>query len=258
MTGIKKTASIFFSPAGSTKKAADIVLKEIGAEVLDIDLCTYINEEIILEGCDLALIAVPSFGGRVPKTAMDRLAKIKAEGIPCALLVTYGNREYDDTISELILAAKLSGFKVIGAAAAVCRHSVITEIAQGRPDEKDIAVLKEFAIKIKEKTETENTETDLSALEKDKALFKEFKGVPLKPKATRACVKCMLCAKKCPVAAIDKADPKKTDKDACISCMRCVNICPKGARKVPALVLGAAGKMLKKACSERKETVYFI
>ena len=78
------------------------------------------------------------------------------------------------------------------------------------------------------------------------------------PKPDKDCVKCGLCAKKCPVQAIDKNDSKKVDSKACISCMRCVSVCPHSARKVNGVMLAAAGAMLKKACSQRKECELYI
>ena len=78
------------------------------------------------------------------------------------------------------------------------------------------------------------------------------------PKPTKDCVKCGLCAAKCPVQAIDKNDPKNVDSKACISCMRCVSVCPHSARKVSGVMLAAVGAMLKKTCSERKECELYI
>ena len=78
------------------------------------------------------------------------------------------------------------------------------------------------------------------------------------PKPTKGCVKCGLCAEKCPVQAIDRADPGKVDKTACISCMRCVSICPHGARRVNGIMLAAVNAMLKKACSQRKNNELYL
>ena len=72
------------------------------------------------------------------------------------------------------------------------------------------------------------------------------------PKPTRDCNSCGLCGEKCPVQAIDRSNPRHTDRDRCISCMRCVSICPRSARKVGAVMLAAVDVALKKVCSDRK------
>lgn len=78
------------------------------------------------------------------------------------------------------------------------------------------------------------------------------------PKAIKACNRCGVCAAECPVQAIHKDDPAKVDEKACISCMRCVAVCPQEDRKVNPLLLSAAGLMLKKVCSERKDCELFL
>ena len=87
--------------------------------------------------------------------------------------------------------------------------------------------------------------------------YKELVNIPFKPQANESCGKCGICAASCPVGAIDKADPRKTDKGRCISCMRCRDICPKHARDLdPAFMQAAAEKMAPKLGGHKKNYLF--
>lgn len=141
------------------------------------------------------------------------------------------------------------------AGAAIAEHSIARQFATGRPDAEDQLQLQKFAEKIRTKLAAD--ETAEPAIPGNRP-YKKGGGAGLVPKPTEDCVKCGLCAAKCPVQAIDPADPKKVDSEACISCMRCISICPHSARKANGVMLAAVGTMLKKVCSERKECELYI
>jgi len=96
-------SQITFSPTGGTDKVAEIITKTWGMPVNKIDLSNtetdYCSLNIGKE--DIALIAVPSYGGRVPAAAVSRLLQMKGNGAGTILIVVYGNRAYDDTFAEL-------------------------------------------------------------------------------------------------------------------------------------------------------------
>lgn len=252
-----KIDEICFSPTGGTKKVSAIITRTLANEVTGIDLTKREMDfsSIELAESDVAVIAAPSYGGRVPQPAAERLAAIHANGARAILLCVYGNRAYEDTLTELQDIAQKAGFRVIAAVAAIAEHSIVRKYAAGRPDAGDSKRLKEVALRIREKIDKgDDTVPQIPG----NRPYKPSGKVGIVPKATRKCVKCGLCAVKCPVGAIDMKDPSKVDRNLCISCMRCVSVCPHDARKVGRLMLALAGHMLKKVCSDRKECELYI
>lgn len=252
-----KLYEICFSPTGGTKKAADMLANGLTCEIQPVDLTdSKANfSQVPLDGDDIAVIAVPSYGGRVPGPAVERLSAIRGNGASAVLVCVYGNRAYEDTLVELEDTAKRSGFRIIAAVAAVAEHSIVRQFAAGRPDEQDQAQLHTFAEKIRAKLDAKNVSVPLIPGNRP---YKKGGGAGMVPKPTKDCVKCGLCAEKCPVQAIDPHDSKKVDGKACISCMRCVAVCPHSARKVNGAMLAAVSMALKKACADRKENELYI
>ena len=64
--------NIHFSPTGGTKKVACILASALAGEYTEIDLCKDISP-MTLNRQDVCLISVPSYGGRVPAIALERL-----------------------------------------------------------------------------------------------------------------------------------------------------------------------------------------
>ena len=111
---------IVFSPTGGTKKVADAICKGIGEEVSVIDFCNREkrNEKIKCGEGELALIAFPVFGGRIPALAAQRLKEVEANGAKCAIVAVYGNRAYDDALVEMQDLSESCGFIVVAAVSA--------------------------------------------------------------------------------------------------------------------------------------------
>ena len=148
-----KTIEIFFSPTGGTRKVCDALTRAIDngePTVIDMAKPEWTNsvQHIVPTDC-LAVIAAPSFAGRVPSTMAARMAQVRAEGGKAVIVCVYGNRAYDDTLVELQDLAEQSGFTVVAAVAAIAEHSVVRQYATGRPDSDDMAMLTNFANKIK-------------------------------------------------------------------------------------------------------------
>ena len=73
-----KLVQIVFSPTGGTQKAADIITDEWKGAVVRVDLCDAKTDysKITIGAEDIALVAVPSYGGRVPELAAKRLTMV--------------------------------------------------------------------------------------------------------------------------------------------------------------------------------------
>ena len=251
-----KLCKIVFSPTGGTKKVADCVASGLEGDASALDLCdvTFDPAAAALAQDDVAVIAVPSFGGRVPAVAAERLGRVRGNGARAVLLCVYGNRAYEDTLIQMVDVAQQAGFQVIAAVSAVAEHSIVRAYAAGRPDGKDRSELGEFGARILQKAEA----GDVSPVEVPGNRPYKKAGSAFAPKGSSACVSCGLCSKKCPAGAIDAAHPRATNKDACIGCMRCVSACPQQARKLNPLMVKVAATALKKACADPKANELFI
>lgn len=249
---------IVFSPTGGTQKVANAITSEWENTVNKIDLTNgkFDFAALSLGKDDVAVIAVPSYGGRVPALAAQRIANIHGNQARCVIVCVYGNRAYEDTLAELQDIAQKSGFKVIAAISAVAEHSIIHQYAAGRPDQQDEQELHNFSKKIFEKISDDNTSSHLHI--PGNRPYKKAGAGGLVPKADKKCIHCGLCAENCPSQAISRENVKLVDSKKCISCMRCVSQCPQSARKVNGVMVSVAALAIKKACSERKNNELYI
>ena len=247
---------IYFSPTQSTEKIVKSIGKEFG-KVNPIDLSSNKTDyTYTFTKEDVCIIGVPSYGGRVPALAIERIKQFQGNHASVIGVVTYGNREYDDTLLELSECLKECGFEFVAGITSVAEHSIMHQYASGRPDSNDLLELQQFAQKILTKLKNKSDHSDF--ILPGNHPYKKYNGIPLKPKATKKCTKCKVCARLCPAGAISLSDPSKTDQKLCISCMRCIKVCPEQARKVNPLLVAVASKSMKKVCSIRKENELFI
>lgn len=248
--------AVYFSPTNSTEKIVKIVANEFG-DYQEIDLSkrdNVLNQSFGEE--DICIVGVPSYGGRVPQIALERMKDFKGNNAKAVLVVSYGNRAYEDTVRELAECMENKGFCCIAAITAIAEHSIMHQFATGRPDEADKKELVQFSGKILEKMKSNSAYNELKL--PGNYPYREYKGLPLKPKTGKACTKCGLCARVCPVGAISLKDPKKTDANLCISCMRCISVCPSKARKINPLLVKVASKKMEAVCEKKKDNELFI
>lgn len=145
-----KLYNIVFSPTGGTKKVSALLTDALEGEATRVDLTDSKQNfrTVQLTQEDIAVISVPSYGGRVPAVAVERLTMLRGQGARAVLVCVYGNRAYEDTLVELEDAAKQAGFRVSAAVAAIAEHSIARQFAAGRPDTQDVKQLSDFARQI--------------------------------------------------------------------------------------------------------------
>ncbi len=255
-----KATQIVFSPTGGTQRVVNILTSEWNISVNKVDLTNANTDYTVLhfDKDDIAVIAIPSFGGRVPALAAERIKKINGNQALCVIVCVYGNRAYEDTLIELNALAEQSNFKVIAAVSAVAEHSIMHQYATGRPDQQDENQLQDFARKIYSKINDHPSACSTALQIPGNTPYKKAGGAGLVPKATGKCTSCGLCADGCPAQAINKENIKTADSKKCISCMRCVVTCPQSARKVNNAMVSIAALAIKKACLERKDNELYI
>ena len=245
----------YFSPTGGTKKVADAVASGWGEAFTPVDLLRG-DEEITFTAEDICLVAVPSYGGRVPAPVADHLGKWDGNGARAVLIAVFGNRAIDDTLLELSDLLTAAGFHCIAAMEAVAQHSLMAQFGKGRPDADDLSQLQGYAQQIRTALEGGTLPAELHL--PGSRPYREYHGVPLKPSVANGCIACGKCAAECPVGAIPLNNVRTTDRKKCISCMHCVAICPKHVRHVSRLMTTVASTKMKKTCSDRKPNQLYL
>ena len=254
--------SVYFSAKGTTRLCADCIAEGLNLEKRDYDWLTASEpEKTTIPAEDVLLFSMPVYGGFIPGLCAERVRSLEGEHTPAIIAAVYGNRHYDDALLQMKELLEKQGFVVIAAGAFLAEHSIFPAVAEGRPDEKDLEVMREFAGKCARLLQEEelwrgkeialpgNPDYDASV----------FKGVPFHPEGDENCTGCGKCVQVCPVKAIARENPRKTDAARCISCGACIKVCPEKARDYRGEAYLTARKGFEEKCAAyRKPETFYI
>lgn len=246
---------IYFSPSGTTKKVVDQIASNFTQKKETYDLLNFESaKEFASE--DIAIVGMPVFAGRIPKSGRDRLARLKGNNTPAIAVVNYGNAHVTDSLLELVDLLKENNFNVIAATSTVSHHSIFSGVAVGRPDADDMEKINDFAKKCQEKIESGTTlESEIPG----NRPYVDYKQLPFEIGCDETlCAFCYDCVSICPEKAIPDDDPIDTDLNLCSRCTACIHICPEDARMFTGEAFETKKPVFEQANSERKEPEFYL
>lgn len=247
---VNKATAVYFSPTGNSKKIAITMAETIGRETEEIDVTVMLSDAEFTKE-DFVIFSAPVYAGRIPRVARERLERFKGNNTPCILIVTYGNRDFDDALLEMADIFSAQGFVIKGAAGVIGRHTY-GEIQVDRPDAGDLDQCREFAI-CAASSEKSWPEFEISG---NRPYRDGMTKGSHHPTCNDKCIKCGLCVRKCPVQAIEK--DCETVSDDCISCFRCIRNCPVNGKEVITEAYIKFAADFTEKLKERKENRFFI
>ena len=271
---LEKVWTLCYSATGNTERTVDTIGTELAAKLgLPLERIGFTKplereKEYAFTDRDIVVVGTPTYAGKMPnKLLPDFQTRLHGNGALAVAVVTFGNRNYDNSLAELCAVLEADGFRTVAAGAFVGRHAFTDELAYGRPGWSDQFEMKEFAKRIADKV---NNLTDIPApvrVPGDPAapyyVPKGTDGQPTKflkakPKTKAArCNGCGACVRFCPMGAIDPQDPAQVP-GTCIKCQACVRKCTKQAKYFDDEAFLSHVKMLEQTFAAPKENEVFL
>ena len=220
---------VYFSATKTTQKNLKAIAEGTGLPVKEYDftLPQKRSADLSFGPDDLVLVGSPVYGGLMPLLVRGYLEQhVSGQNTPCVVVAVYGNRAYDDCLVEMEDLMTEKGFIVVAGAGCLGEHSHSSQVATGRPDESDLAKAKDFGRQLSEKLQKGVSALPKGTLPGNRPYREHLVLKPTGPENVNGCTHCGLCARNCPVGAIDAEDPGKVDTSKCLSCLACVRLCP--------------------------------
>ena len=268
-----KVTAVYFSPTGNVRRTAQALTEALAAQLglpaaeLDITLPQNRGTVHSFGKDELVVFASPTYAGRLPNKMQPTFAgNFHGEGTAAVPVVLFGNRSFQDALSELGCLLRQNGFVPVGGASMVSEHVFSAKLAPGRPDADDLTALTHFAEKLAGELTAAETLTAVTLPGNDPVgpyyTPLGVDGQPAKflkaaPKTTDACTDCGRCAAVCPMGSIVPENCREV-RGICIKCQACIKVCPMGAKYFddPAFLSHVA--MLEQNYTARKENGFYL
>lgn len=271
---IKRVCALYYSATGNTDK-----LVNAAAEALAAAWAVPLERFPLLRPADrertyafgpenFVVAGSATYAGRLPNKIWPQLTeKLSGGGALAACIVTFGNRAYDNSLSELQDILERRGFHTVAGAAFVGRHAFTDSLGTGRPDWDDRREIEAFCRQLAEKVKALTDVPAPVALPGDPEapyyVPKGTDGAPVnflkaKPKTHAGkCTNCGACARLCPMGAIE-AENVFNVPGTCIKCQCCVRRCTKHAKYFDDPVFLSHVAMLEQNFQEPKRNEVYI
>ena len=242
-----KIAMVYFSATGNTARVGSEIAKvftDKGVEVENFDVTSLSSRQKAIDfaAFDAAVFGAPIHSCRAPRIFREWMTTLNGEGKKAAMFFTYGGFGVHPTHYSTREILENQGFKVVSSAEFLGAHTFNKggwQAVEGRPNEQDFEVAREFAAKTHARFTGEDSgalgeleKTDMTEEFLDSIEGMRFKVLTQSPSRNgEDCSMCMACEDECPSGAMD-AEKGEADMSKCIACLRCVDVCPEDALKI--------------------------
>lgn len=250
---LDKLTGFCFSPTGNTDKIMSWFLtnfnnfhyEKTGRRLINevVDLCEYeVRSQLgfkreFLNEC--VVFALPVYAGRVPNILLKSLSALKGNNTPAVILMTFGNRDFDDAPKELAILLERKGFSVMGIGVVAASHAFSDTIAPNHPTQEDETLMRLLAEKVVNKCcdgEPGLMHNQIPGEDSPRPYYRpkdvdgrDYAFTKIIPETLNTCIRCGICAEMCPMQAISYEN-FSTMVGVCIKCCRCVKRCPVNAK----------------------------